>query len=100
MSDAIDLATFLPLVDQEFEVQCENGTETLPLVLFEATAMTRHDYPGVSRDPFQIRFKGPLSQLLPQRIYSCSHDNLGAMEIFLVPIAQEADGYVYQAVFN
>lgn len=54
----------------------------------------------LEREPFSIVFLGPQAPVLPQRIYPLEHDELGELEIFLVPIAQDADGTRYEAVFT
>jgi hypothetical protein len=51
--------------------------------------------PG-GRAPFSLVFAGGPSPPLPQRIYRVEHDELGPMEIFLVPIAVDR----YEAVFS
>ena len=51
------------------------------------------------REPFSIVLRGPAEPLLPQRIYRLEHDELGPLELFLVPIGQDADGTRYEAVF-
>jgi hypothetical protein len=47
------------------------------------------------RAPFSLVFEGGPSQPLPQAIYPIHHERLGALEIFLVPIAPHR----YEAVF-
>jgi hypothetical protein len=37
---------------------------------------------------------------LPQRIYRVEHGELGAMEIFLVPIGPDEVAHRYEAVFT
>jgi hypothetical protein len=61
--------------------------------LVEVTEIPRE--PG-GRAPFSLVFQGGPSPPLPQRIYRVEHDMLGAIEIFLVPIAAER----YEAVFT
>jgi hypothetical protein len=51
--------------------------------------------PG-GRAPFSLVFQGGPSPPLPQRIYRVEHEQLGAIEIFLVPIAADR----YEAVFT
>ena len=51
--------------------------------------------PG-GRAPFSLVFRGGPSPPLPQRIYRVEHELLGAIEIFLVPIAADS----YEAVFT
>jgi hypothetical protein len=46
--------------------------------------------------PFSLVFRGGPTPPLPQRIYRVEHDLLGAIEIFLVPIAADS----YEAVFT
>jgi hypothetical protein len=38
------------------------------------------------RVPFSVEFHGPLTPVLPQRIYRLEHEQFGAVELFLVPI--------------
>ena len=52
------------------------------------------------RPPFSIVFLEPAAEVLPQAIYRFDHDELGAFELFVVPIARDADGTRYEAVFT
>jgi hypothetical protein len=61
--------------------------------LTEVTEIARE--PG-GRSPFSLIFRGGPDPPLPQRIYRVEHDELGALEIFLVPIAADR----YEAVFT
>ena len=61
--------------------------------LVEVSEIARE--PG-GRVPFSLVFEGGPSPPLPQRIYRVEHAQLGAMEVFLVPIAHDR----YQAVFS
>ena len=56
--------------------------------------------PNAQRKPFSLIFRGPRERRLPQRIYKVQHEQLGEMEIFLVPVAVDEKGYQYEAVFN
>lgn len=58
--------------------------------------------PGAPRiEPFVLVFSGPATPVLPQATYALEHDEVGPMELFLVPTGQDADGHVwYEAVFN
>jgi hypothetical protein len=49
---------------------------------------------------FSICFTGPADLFLPQSTYTLEHEQMGVFEIFLVPIAQNTDGFRYEAVFN
>jgi hypothetical protein len=49
---------------------------------------------------FSVIFRGPLDQPLEQGMYPVVHEIMGTESLFLVPIAREADGFRYEAVFN
>ena len=49
---------------------------------------------------FSLEFLGPLDAPLVQGIYRLANEQMGDMDIFLVPIARESAGTVYEAVFN
>ena len=49
---------------------------------------------------FSLVFRGPLDQPLEQGMYPITHAKMGTESLFLVPIAREADGFHYEAVFN
>jgi len=74
------------------------AAEPIPLELVEVTG----GGPGPRRDgrPFSLVFRGPRSPLLPQAQYRVEHAAMGELDIFLVPIARDAQGLSYEAVFN
>jgi hypothetical protein len=58
---------------------------------------------GVStprQEQFSIVFSGPQNPFLYQGIHHMEHDKLGEFDLFIVPIAREQDGFLYEAVFN
>jgi hypothetical protein len=72
------------------------GTETMELELAEIV-----DHPTVpDMECFSLFFRGPASPLLPQGMRKLEHAHLGAMELFLTPIALDPQGATYEAVFN
>jgi hypothetical protein len=91
----LTLATFAPLVGDRFDV--EAAPAAVEFVLESATAAG--DWPG-GRAPFSLVFLGPREPLLPQAIYALRHAGLGVLEIFVVPIARDADGVRYEAIFT
>jgi hypothetical protein len=70
----------------------------IPLELVEVTA--GHLRPGAARRSFALVFRGPHGLRLVQRIVQLRHDEMGTMELFLVPITPDARGPLYEAVFN
>ena len=53
-----------------------------------------------ARTPFSLYFMAPAELVLPQGIRPLVHDELGELDIFLVPVAREPEGIRYQAVFT
>ena len=86
--DALTLADFQPLLHQRFRV-----ADAFDAELVEVTEIPRE--PG-GRAPFSLVFEGGPTPPLPQGIYVVQHEQLGAIEIFLVPIAADR----YEAVFS
>lgn len=50
--------------------------------------------------PFSLVLRGPRAPLLPQATYALVHPRLGRIEVFLVPLGQDAQGTRYEATFN
>lgn len=71
-------------------------SETRELELIEARQITLTD----EQDEFALLFLGPDDSPLSQGIYSLSHDGMGTLEIFLVPIKKDRSGVTYEAIFN
>jgi hypothetical protein len=70
------------------------------LGLEEATLLSaRFGMPDL-RPPFSLIFVGPGDMILPQRLYQLTHEEMGEVTIFLVPIGKEDRGVLYQAIFN
>lgn len=52
------------------------------------------------QENFSLLFKAPAGTPPAQGIYRLSHEHLGVMDIFLVPVKSDADGLYLEAVFN
>ena len=92
---------FSAYLHQDFLVQAEGLSLTIELV--EATLLnfaSSATHAPMRRSPFSLVFKGPLHLRLSQKIYSLQHDVLGALDIFLVPVARRDDGMCYEAIFS
>src|SRR5690348_14786239 len=97
--------TFAGHVGETFRVRL--GSDAVAaLVLIEATDLTAGpDAAGragaVPRgESFSLLFRGPSDRPLPQATYSFEHATIGPFELFIVPVAADADGIQYEAVFN
>ena len=49
---------------------------------------------------FSMLFRVPENYTVDQGLYDLVHENLGAIQLFLVPIIPTADGNVLEAVIN
>jgi hypothetical protein len=95
--DRLSVDDFSPALGTTFRL---DGAVALELI----EARTVPDAPARDasgrRSPFSLVFRGPVDPVLPQRIYRLEHAELEALEIFVVPIGQDAGGTRYQAVFG
>lgn len=93
------LEHFAGLLNQRFSVALDREGST-DFVLVEARPLSASALPTASRLPFSLLFRNEAAVLLPQKTYAMTHDALGQFGIFLVPVARDRDGFIYQAVFN
>ena len=88
-----------PLVGERFALR-PGDPDATELTLVETAPSEAADPPAAgARRAFSIVFRGPLAPVLPQRIYPMRHDQLGAFELFIVPIRPDDQG-MYEAVFT
>ena len=93
-------AEFARRVGQKFELQLDS-LPSLELELIDVRAAGSPPPEGKGRSaPFSIVFRGPLEPQLAQRIYRLVHEEMGTLELFLVPVSADADGCCYEAVFG
>ncbi len=104
MPDLLTYSTFKTLLGSKFTLralaECPEGKEELVLMEAEKLPQRSAGNSAGSREPFSLVFRGPAGISLPQQIHVMEHETLGVMEIFLVPIAPDAAGLRYEAVFN
>lgn len=95
------LGDFASCVNKTFRVNLEQGMGHADFTLVEARPIgAQLSTDGQLREPFSLLFLNDAAVVFPQRIYSMTHDAFGEFGIFLVPIARNTDGFIYQAVFN
>lgn len=98
MLDKLTRESFAPHVGSTFEIKVSDK-ENLELELVETSAMG--EAPKKGRQAFSCVFRGPRA-LLPQQIYPLKHEEMGEMQLFLVPVAhdEEKGETLYEAVFT
>ena len=89
----LTMIDFSETLGESFEV--EAGESRLPLKLDRVEELRASGRPGGS---FRLEFLGPLEPVLPQSIYPFERGG-ERFDIFIVPIAKEAGGMRYEAVF-
>ena len=99
--EKLTVATFADRVHETFRIDAD-GTP-VDVELIEVTDLTSRGGPEAGkreRAPFSIVFRGPREPVPPQRIYRLEHAEIGAFELFLVPIGPDAQGMRYEAIFT
>jgi hypothetical protein len=95
MLDALHKSSFDPHLNDRFTIHSEEaGAIEVKLVEIEEKSNEKVEC-------FSLLFRGPLDNILPQKIHRLKHHKLGEMELFVVPITYpKHDGMYYQVVFN
>jgi hypothetical protein len=92
----LTVEVFAGRVGETFQIDTGDGTVVMSLI--ESTRLGEALQPE-GRAPFSLEFLGPLEPVLPQRTYRFEHDQLGELEIFIVPLGPRDDRMRYEAVF-
>jgi hypothetical protein len=95
--ELLTLEHFAGCVNETFAAEFDGMQMEFVLVEARPLPQTRAD---TARAPFSLLFRNGAPIVFPQQIYPMRHARVGEVGIFLVPIAQERAGFLYQAVFN
>jgi hypothetical protein len=85
-------------LNSTFNVKLVDGDLPLELVEVSAYRPQEHEEKGLER--FSALFAGSGNALLPQGLYHLSHDQMGELDLFLVPVSVDQRRIQYEAVFN
>ena len=91
-------AEFSRHLNTDFDLTFADEQLKLKLVTVKAYLPQANEQSGMER--FSAYFEGPGERYLPQRVYHLTHDQMGEMDIFLVPLEKNEHGFRYEAVFN
>jgi hypothetical protein len=86
-------------VNTKFRVGVDEDT-SVELELTEVKGYLSQQREQTGMERFSLYFNGPAEPFLPQKLYPFAHDQMGEFEIFIVPIAQNEQGFRYESVFN
>lgn len=84
---------FRPHVGTQFAIAVDSGE---PIVLTLDAVEPRGTPHELRAEPFALVFSGPMDRMAPQATLALAHEELGDLELFLVPTGPGA----YEAVFN
>lgn len=102
MTFELSLDTFTKHSGECFLVSCDGlGPVELELVEVEDLRDPKRKLPEhVRQDPFQLTLRGPLDPLLPQGLYTVEHNELGSVQLFIVPTGPVDGSNWYDVVIN
>jgi hypothetical protein len=99
MPEKLTQEVFARQLHSKFRVRAETPRPVeLELVEVKGWYSQTMEQGGMER--FSLFFTGPADILLPQQSYPLEHEQLGTLDIFLVPVARTEEGLRYEAVFN
>jgi hypothetical protein len=94
MSDRLTKSTLAPHAGSRFDVPDVDGLS------FELVEVEGLPSMPADDDSFSMTFRAAGRSSLPQATYRLHHEDLGELDVFLVPIRQDEGGLYLQAIFN
>jgi hypothetical protein len=88
-------ATFAKQVNTEFQVH-DSAAKSFKLKLAQVVKISK----TAQQEAFSLLFQGPATHYIAQGIHKLNHAQLGEIDIFLVPVGKNQDGFEYEAIFN
>jgi hypothetical protein len=86
---------FSAVVNSSFGVRA-NGVNSVNFTLVECNSVISNEW----QECYSLIFRGPLDQPPIQEIYHLENDQLGKMELLLVPVKRDEHGIYFEAVMN
>ena len=98
--DWLTYDTFTPHIGKVFDVDAGDAVrlELVDAAAGEAPGGTSPD--GQARKQFRLLFRGPGEVRLEQATYTFRNQDVGEFLLFIVPVAADASGVRYEAVFS
>lgn len=98
MLEDLTIESFQPLIGTSFWLTTADDRK-IELRLTRAAKVMESEAARLKRTAFSIFFVAPV--VLPQHIYRLTHEAFAeALDIFLVPIGKDANGFLHEAVFT
>ena len=97
MLDTFTIDDFSGRVGERFSAVAADGR---PLMLTLASIGALSAAPGAARMPFSLEFRDEASEHVPQQTLAVEHPEMGAFNLFVVPLGPSPDGMRYEAIFT
>ena len=94
----VSVETFAGREGQTFTIQFADAV--LELTLAEVARMPGEWGRADRREPFSVTFTGPAEHMLAQQVWPLDHEEIGRIELFLVPLEPKDGVARYEAVFT
>lgn len=94
MSKTISYQEYAEQVNTKFRLS--ETEQKFEIELVEATAPVTAGRQKI----YSLFFTSPKEYFLPQKTYELEHDALGDLTLFLVPVEETENNFVYESVFN
>lgn len=98
--EELTLESFEPHVGTNFTIRFSDREPMELKITGVRLVMERVQSTKLKRQPFVVYLESADSLMLPQRMYPFSHDVLGDLPIFIVPVGREDGVSRYEAVFT
>lgn len=86
---------FTEHIDSTFKARLEDG-QVFDFHLFKLESTISNKV----QEAFSLLFRAPLETPPFQNMFHLSHESLGEMDLFLVPVKKKDDCLIFEAVFN
>jgi hypothetical protein len=97
MLDKLTLDDFKDRVGETFTATAADG-RVLTLTLTSVDGLPAR--PEADRTPFSVEFRDEAQDHVPQQIVAVEHPQMGAFDLFVVPLGPSDQGMRYEAVFT
>ncbi len=98
----IALADFADRLGEKFQLQAGPGA-AVEVTLASASSLGFNPRAGgakADRESFSVMLHAPKTWKLPQGTYRLVHPDLGALDLFLVPLGPDEQAMRLEAIFN
>jgi hypothetical protein len=98
--DLLQAADFTAYVQQRFHIYAQSGTPLEAELVAVKQISAKPGAGTAKRKPFSIVFRCSDKPPLAQGIYKVENEKMGTLDIFIIPIGPDDEGFCYEAVFN